>query len=172
MRPKEGTYGEFYSNYVLLVPESNLFEAFKNLQATSSSFWSSISEEQANYRYAEGKWSIKELLQHIIDTERIFAYRALAFARGESIALPGYDENLYTENCLADNRAYSDILAELEVVRKSTRELFKSFDDSVLDNLGNASNSPLSVKAIGFILVGHELHHINVAKERYLKSCD
>lgn len=168
MRPQANTYGDYYRNYISLVEENDLFPALENSVDRYLTFWSNLTEEQGNYRYAKGKWSIKELLQHIIDTERIFNYRALAFARGEQTALPGYDENAYAANCVADNRSLKEMSAELILVRKSTIALFKSFDESVLDNLGKASGSNLSVKAAGFIIVGHEIHHMNVVKERYL----
>ena len=170
MRPQENTYGDYYKNYISLVTENDLISALDYSVNRSLTFWSKLSEDQGNYRYAEGKWSIKELLQHIIDTERIFSYRALAFARGETTALPGYDENEYADKCLADSRSLKDLIEELILVRKSTIVLFKSFDKNVLDNLGNASGSNLSVRAAGFIIVGHEIHHMNVVKERYLKQ--
>lgn len=167
MRPAPSSYGNYYKNYIALVKQDDLFKALdesvKNLE-----FWRSIPEEKGGFRYAEGKWSIKELLQHIIDTERIFSYRALAFARGEKTALPGYDENEYADNYLVNSRTLKEMVNELELVRKSTIALFTSFDKSVLDNVGKASGSKLSVRAAGFIIVGHEIHHINVVKERYL----
>lgn len=169
MRPQKHSYGDYYENYISLVKENELFSAFDHSANQSLTFWSELTEEQGDYRYAEGKWSIKELLQHIIDTERIFSYRALAFARGEKMALPGYDENQYADNCLADSRSLKEMVDELALVRKSTIALFSSFDKSVLDNLGKASGSNLSVRAAGFIIVGHELHHMNVVRERYAK---
>ena len=169
MKPPENAFGDFYRNYIDLVPQADLFDALLASASISFDFWNSIPEEKGNYRYAEGKWSIKELLQHIIDTERIFSYRALAFARGEKVALPGYDEDNYAENCFADLRSLDSLVKELQLVRKSTITLFESFDTSVLDNVGKASGSNLSVRAAGFIIVGHEIHHINVMKERYLK---
>lgn len=169
MRPAPNTYGEFHKNYVDLVPQDNLYEALNESASVSSEFWNSIPEEKGDYRYAEGKWSIKELLQHIIDSERVFSYRALAFARGDKTELPGYEENDYADNCLADSRTLKDLVEELELVRKSTLSMFKSFDDSVLDSLGKASGSNMSVRAAGFVIVGHEMHHINVVEERYLE---
>ncbi|MCB0756130.1 MAG: DinB family protein, partial [Flavobacteriales bacterium] len=152
MKPEPSAYGEFYRNYIELVPNSDLIDGLKSSAAASLQFWNSIPEEKGNYRYAEGKWSIKELLQHIIDTERIFSYRALAIARGDQTALPGYDENTYAENCRPDARSLKEMVDELELVRKSTIALFKSFDESVLDHLGKASGSNLSVRAAGFII--------------------
>ena len=172
MRPSENSYGEYYKNYISLVEENDLFSALHYSVSRSLTFWSELTEEQGNYRYAEGKWSIKELLQHIIDTERIFSYRALAFARGETIALPGYDENRYTDNCHADLRRLSDMVDELLTLRTSTIHLFASIQSEKLDLIGIASNNPLSARAAGFIIVGHELHHRNVVNERYLSESD
>jgi uncharacterized damage-inducible protein DinB len=169
MKPEPSAYGDFYQNYIDLVPQADLFDALLTSTSNSFGFWNSIPEEKGNYRYAEDKWSIKELLQHIIDTERIFSYRALAFARGEKAALPGYDEDNYAENCYADLRSLDSLVKELQLVRKSTIMLFETFDTSVLDNVRKASGSNLSVRAAGFIIVGHEIHHINVMKERYLR---
>ncbi len=169
MRPQENSYGDYYTNYISLVDENDLFSALANSANRSLSFWSKLSEEQGNYRYAEGKWSIKELLQHIIDTERIFSYRALAFARSETIAIPSYDENKYAHNCHADSRTLQSLSDELNGLRKSTIQLFQSFSNKALDLVGSASNSPLSPRAAGYILVGHEIHHINVVKDKYLK---
>jgi len=168
MKPLENEYGAYYERYVAMVKSDNMSQALMNSVTFSDEFWSSIPEELGNYRYAEGKWSVKELLQHIIDTERIFSYRALAIARGESIALPGYAENAYADNCFADSRTLQSLADELRVVRQSSIHLFKSFAEERLEMIGTASNSPLSPRAAGFILVGHEIHHINVVKERYL----
>jgi len=168
MRPSKLAYGEYYANYISLVKEDDVHTALTNSISHSKEFWNSLSEEQGNFRYAENKWSVKELLQHIIDTERIFSYRALAFARGETSAIPGYNENEYADASLADERKLSDLVQELSVVRQSTLLLFSSFSSENLDKIGKASDSPLSARAAGFIIVGHEIHHTNVVSERYL----
>jgi len=168
MRPQENAYGDYYKNYISLVEENDLFSALDNSAKRSSEFWSALTEKQGAFRYAEGKWSIKELLQHIIDTERIFSYRALAFARGEKTALPGYDENEYADNCFADDCTLASLVEELGTLRQSTIQLFTSIKKDRLNLIGTASNSPLSPRAAGFIIVGHEIHHMNVLSERYL----
>ncbi|MFT6211776.1 MAG: putative damage-inducible protein DinB [Bacteroidia bacterium] len=168
MRPSKLAYGEYYATYIGLVKEDNVRKALINSITRSEEFWNSLTEEQGNFRYAENKWSIKEVLQHIIDTERIFSYRALAFARGETSAIPGYNENEYADTSLADERKLSDLVRELSIVRQSTLLLFGSFSSENLDKIGNASNAPLSARAAGFIIVGHEIHHTNVVSERYL----
>jgi uncharacterized damage-inducible protein DinB len=169
MRPARNSYGDYYKNYITLVNDDDLLLALENSANRSLAFWADITEEQGRLRYAEGKWSIKELLQHIIDTERVFSYRALVFARGETTELPGYDENVYTDNCFADERTFRSLVDELKTVRQATLQLFKSFKSERLDLVGTASNSPLSARAAGFIIIGHEMHHANVVKERYLK---
>ncbi|MCF8464611.1 MAG: DinB family protein [Flavobacteriales bacterium] len=168
MRPEKSAYGAYYQSYIQLVEGEDVLSVLRASVQHSHEFWSSLTEEQGNFRYTEGKWSIKELLQHIIDTERIFSYRALAIARGEITALPSFDENAYARNCLADSRLLSEMVLELLTLRKSTTQLFDSFSEEKLDAIGTASNNPLSARAAGFIIAGHELHHIQVVKERYL----
>ncbi len=127
----------------------------------------SLPKKKHEYRYAEGKWTIKEIIQHLIDTERIFCYRALCFARAETTPLPGYEENDYAANSFANNRDIDSLLDEFDQVRSCTLSLFKSFDKTVYEKTGISNGHPLSVRAIAYILAGHELHHMNVIRERY-----
>ena len=124
--------------------------------------------DKFDYRYAEGKWTIKEIIQHIIDTERILAYRALRISRNDSTPLPGFDENNYANNTAANTRSLQDLLTELSAVRHSNLLLFKSFSKEQLLSRGIASDQPISVRAIGFMLIGHQKHHQKVFAERYL----
>ena len=158
----------FYHNYINLVPHNNLDEAFAVHQTELSDFLKSLPDEKWSYRYAEGKWSIKEMVQHIIDTERIFAYRALAIARGEQAPLPGFDEDSYAAASRADKREIAHLLEELSAVQTSTTILFQSFDEEQLNATGNANGKSIDVNAIGFITVGHVRHHKNILQERYL----
>lgn len=167
-KPSPSTYVSYFQRYIDQVPEEDLLAAFNNQTAGLNSFLGSISEEKSNYAYAEGKWTIKELLQHIIDTERIFNYRALCFARGEQAGLPGFEENDYAANSCANNRKWSDLIQEFLAVRKATEMMYGSFNEAVMDNAGKASNNPVTVASIGFTTVGHYYHHLNVLKERYL----
>jgi uncharacterized damage-inducible protein DinB len=132
------------------------------------SFISNIPIEKLEYRYAEGKWTIKDLLLHLIDAERIFAYRALRIGRGDKTPLAGFEENGYVINANANSRSEESLLKEFELVRKSTLELFKNFTDEQLAYLGTSSDSIISVRAIGFIISGHQNHHIKIIQERYL----
>lgn len=125
--------------------------------------------EKQNYRYAEGKWTPKDILLHLVDAERIFAYRALRIARNDKTALPGFEENDYVIEAKAEERSMSSLLEEYSEVRKATISLFLNFGEEVLKRLGEASNCSVSVRAIGYIILGHEKHHVDVIFERYLK---
>jgi uncharacterized damage-inducible protein DinB len=127
-----------------------------------------IPMDKFDYRYAEGKWTIKDILLHLIDSERIFAYRALRFARNDKTELPGFDENSYVDEANANQRSIQDLLTELLVVRQASLTLFKSFSEEQLLCKGIASNNPMSVRALGFIIIGHQNHHQKVFEERYL----
>ncbi|MGZ8538089.1 MAG: DinB family protein [Flavisolibacter sp.] len=160
----------FYHKYINLVKEQDLSEALRNHQNNLASELNNIPESTWDYRYAEGKWTIKELVQHIIDGERIFCYRALNFARKDSNELPGFDENEFAAVSNADKRSKKDLLDELTTVQKSSMQLFASFDEEQLDQSGTANGNSIYVKGIGFIIVGHTLHHLNIIRERYLQK--
>ena len=167
-RPVPGTYPPYFENYISLVKEDELKGAFKNQQDMVSNYFETIPEEKTNSGYAEGKWSLKELLQHIIDTERIFNYRALAFARKETASLPGFDENLYAANSNANTRSWKSLCDELRAVRISTEILYDSFTEEALMNIGMANNKAMTVLAMGFTTIGHINHHKRIIEERYL----
>jgi len=158
----------YFQRYVDQVTETELFTALDNQTAGISALLNSITEEKSTYAYAAEKWTIKELLQHIIDTERIFSYRALCIARGEKITLPGFDENEYAANSNANNRSWKSLVAEFLVVRQSTQMLFNSFTEDALEVVGTAGSNNLHVRKIGFILMGHFNHHKKIIEERYL----
>jgi hypothetical protein len=167
-KPSPTTYPNYFQRYIDQVPENDLLTAFRNQTAGIADFLNSIPEEKANYAYAEGKWTIKELLLHMTDTERIFNYRALCLARGEQQNLPGFEENDYAANSYAGKRSWNSLKDEFLLVRKNTEVLFESFDDAVMNNTGKANNNPTSVISLGFITVGHYYHHKKVLQERYL----
>lgn len=167
-KPTQGTFPAPFENYVNQVKEDNLQEAFKKQQDIIDNFFYSIPEEKTNSGYAEGKWTLKELLQHMIDTERIFNYRALSFARKESASLPGFEENDYAANSNAACRSWKDLCDEMKALRISTNFLYKSFSAEMLNNAGLANNKPATVLAMGFITVGHITHHKKIIEERYL----
>jgi hypothetical protein len=158
----------FYHRYINLVKEEDLVTALKNQSDSFPAFLASIPVEKREYRYAEDKWTIKEMLQHIIDTERIFAYRGLCIARKEQASLPGFDENEYADNSKAGTRNWDDLVEEFMATRRSNEILFSSFDTEQLETNGTANGNPVYVLPIGFMMVGHIEHHVNVLKERYL----
>ena len=168
--PVPGTYPAYFQNYISLVRAASVHEAIKMYSSTLDEFFTEINETKSTFRYAENKWSIKEVLQHITDAERIFAFRVLSLARGEQTPLPGFDENEYAVNSRADNRSWKSILDEFLANRKSTDLLLQSFDESQLQSSGTTNGKRNTVIAISFVIIGHALHHLNVVKERYLHS--
>ena len=161
-------YKNYFENYTSQVIEKDIISAFSNQEKILNNFLDLVTEEKSTCAYAEGKWTLKEMLQHIIDTERIFAYRALAIARKETATLPGFDENLYADNSNANSRTWDNLTQEIKAVRNSTIILFESFTEEMLQSKGNFSSSSGSANTLGFIIVGHVYHHIKIAKERYL----
>jgi hypothetical protein len=168
MRPDLNRVPEFFHNYIKQVPEDDLMTAFKNQTSLVVDFLNKIPADKIDYAYAEGKWTIKEMLQHIIDAERVFCYRALRFARKDSTPLPAFDENLFAKNAKADKRNWKDLIEEFKTVRKATEWLYSSFDDEQLNATGVSNNHSNYVLAFGYISIGHTLHHLKVIKERYL----
>lgn len=163
-------YKPYYELYLNRVSSTtSLFEALEQ-QSELIDFFNSIPEDKHEFRYLPEKWTPKQILQHLIDTERIFVNRALRFAREDYTLLPGYDENRYAEYCNSNKRSFSDLLEEYDIVRNSSILLYKSFDDRVLKNIGQASGGPFSVRVIPFILCGHQKHHIHIIEERYLNK--
>jgi len=168
MRPDLNKVPSYFHNYINQVEENSLDQAFRKQGSSMIRFFESIPESKVDYRYAEGKWSIREMLQHIVDAERVFSYRALCFARKDSTPLPGFDENIYAENSKAEKRDWNELIDELRVVRHGTELLFDSFDEEQLAAEGNASGKQNYVLGIGFIIVGHVTRHMKILKERYL----
>lgn len=174
MSPKQLTSDEFapyYKTYIDAMEDNvNLLDELEISLHKTIKFVQDIPMDKFDYRYAEGKWTIKEIIQHIIDAERVFAYRALRFSRSDATPLPGFDENMYADvvNPTANKRHLKDLLTELTAVRHATITLFKSFTEEDLLKKGTASNNPMSVRAVGFVIIGHQNHHVNIFKERYL----
>lgn len=158
----------YYHKYIAKVEETDLAKAFISHGKELTAVLKDLPAGKWNYRYAAGKWSIKELVQHLIDAERIFSYRALTFARKDTTPLPGFEENDYAANCEADRRTSESLLNELQLVQQSTAALFNSFSEEQLEQSGTANGQSTYVRALGFIIIGHSIHHLNVIKERYL----
>jgi uncharacterized damage-inducible protein DinB len=159
---------EYYHGYINLVINDDLKTAFDKHQTELVSFLKNIPKKKWSYRYAEGKWSVKEVVQHIIDAERVFAYRALCFARKDQTPLPGFDENIFAANSKADSRTKKDLIKELKTLQESSAQLFNSLDEEQLEQPGAASGKPTYVKGIAYILLGHALHHKKILEEKYL----
>ncbi len=161
-------YTNFFEPYMSKVGEVDLIEELEISVHRLIKFVQNIPMDKFDYVYAEGKWTIKDILQHIIDAERIFSYRALRMARRDKTPLPGFDEDDYATIANGSKRTIIDLLTELAVVRQATLSLFKTFVDDDLMQIGIASNNPISVRAIGFIIIGHQNHHQQIFSERYL----
>lgn len=168
MRPLSGEYSEYYQSYIDLVEGDDIFIALEEGNRSALNILNSFSQSKGDYRYADGKWTLKEVIGHIMDTERVFAYRALAIARGDRTPLPGFDQNEYVAHAKFNKRPLYELTYEYRLLRESTLLLFKSFDESVLQNKGNANGQDITVLSLMFIIAGHEKHHINVVKERYI----
>ena len=166
--PSPTNVAGYFKRYTDLVEEEDLATAFKNQSQMVTNLLSSIDEQKSTYAYAPGKWTLKEMLQHLIDAERIFSYRAVCFARKELQTLPGFDENEYAENSLANNRPWDNLVEEFWAVRRSCILLFESFTAEMLSNTGKAGNNELSAEQLGLIIVGHVNHHCKIIRERYL----
>jgi len=168
MKPNHEYLPEFYKGYVSLVSSQPLITALSQSKERALKLFKTITEEQAAYAYEAGKWTIKELINHVIDAERVFAYRALTFARNDEAELPSFEENEWVVASRANNRSMENLVGQYEQVSASTMMLFKSFDTDMLNCIGTASGVQFNVANIGFIIAGHESHHTNILKERYL----
>jgi uncharacterized damage-inducible protein DinB len=168
-KPEPIEYAPYTIMYIGLLPDDGLVlkHLEDNLHATTD-FIRALPEEKLAYRYAEGKWTIKEILAHLIDDERIYTYRALRYARNDETELPGFEQDAYALESGANERSVDDLLEEFAAVRRSTIALFNSFEDHVMTRAGVASGNVMSVRAAAYHIAGHELRHLNIIKERYL----
>src|SRR5690554_4424532 len=173
MKLSELSKSEYPPYYEQYLSQLNLtMGLLEELEATHHYFIKFVQDipmDKHNYRYDVGKWTIKEIIQHLIDSERVFAYRALRFSRNDKTELPGFDENHYVTNSEANQRHLKDLLIEFSLVRHTTLALFKSFSEVVMNRNGIASGHKVSVRALGFIIIAHQEHHKKVFQERYLK---
>lgn len=169
-RPAAADFPEHYSRYVSHVPDGDVAGMLATQLDDTAALLSGLSEADALHRYAEGKWSVKEVIGHIADTERVFSYRLLRFARGDSTPLPGFDENVYVPAGRFDDRDVADLMAELRGVRAATVALVRGLPPESLQRRGEASGGSFTAAAIPWIIAGHELHHRHILRERYLRS--
>ncbi len=166
-RPGPGTYGEFYHPYIALVPDGDLRRLLPMIFDANYRALRTIVPDLEQHRYAPGKWSIREAVGHLSDAERVFSYRALRVARGDTTPLASFDEGAFVREARYDDIPLEQILGELMAVHASTILLFENLDDAAWDRIGTVSNHPMSVRALAYIIAGHELHHMNVLRERY-----
>lgn len=168
-KPSSEEYNPYFQKYIDLVSSGDYFENFENDIAEIENYFENVPLEKQTYSYAEGKWSIKQVLMHIIDTERSFAFRLLVIIRKDIMTLlQPYDDNLYASNANVENREMSSLLEEFKAVRKNTEFLLKNLDEKGTKTTGQLGAYKISARAIGYILLGHSKHHLSVLKERYL----
>jgi hypothetical protein len=170
MKPNPGDYAPYYDQYISILPDEDILKILENQMNSSEEFLRTFSEEQGNYSYAEGKWTMKEVIGHIIDTERVMAYRALSFSRGEKQSLPGFEQDDYIANGNCNDRTLDDLIGELKAVRTANLIMFRSFSDEMLKRGGIASDNKITVLALIYIIAGHEKHHIRILREKYLQK--
>lgn len=167
-KPEPTEYDPYYHKYVSLVAEVDIREAFSSQPADLRAAVTALPEEKGTFAYADGKWTIKELLSHIIDGERIFGYRILRISRGDETPIEGFEQDDYIRNSNANNRLFADLLDEFELSRKANSLMLNNLDEAALLRIGTASGVPVSVRALANICIGHVRHHLNILNERYL----
>lgn len=168
-RPHKDEYAPYYESYIELVAEGNLIERLSSQLEKTLELLKNVPEEMGTYRYAPNKWSIKEVIGHLTDAERIMSYRLLRIARGDTTPLPGYEENDYVAIASFDNRPMKKLLSDFAMVRANTINLCESLSDADWLRRGTANNYVASARSIAYVIAGHELHHYNIIRERYLK---
>ncbi len=166
-RPKQGDYAQYYEQYISELKGNDILKILESQLSEAIIFFKSIPEEKGGFKYSEGKWSVKEVIGHITDNERVLAYRALCIARGEKNELPGFEQDDYVKLGKFNNRTLNDLINEFRLLRESDLVMFKSFDEESLSKDGIASKNRVTVLAILFIVAGHTLHHLRILKEKY-----
>jgi uncharacterized damage-inducible protein DinB len=167
-RPEASEYAPYYHRYISLVPDGNIIQTLDQQCTSTIDLIAGISDDRANYRYAPGKWSVKEVFGHVIDCERVFSYRALRIARNDRTPLAGFEQDDYVANGNFDHRRMIDLVAEYEHVRKVSLDLFGFLSEEAWGRRGVANNVEVSVRAIAWIIAGHELHHNQIVRTKYL----
>lgn len=168
IKPQPEEYAPFYKGYVELIGNDDVLEKLSSNRKKTYYFFLSLPDEKADFAYAEGKWSVKEVLGHLIDTERIMSYRVLRFSRADYNVLAGFNENFYSSKSNHKTRTLEDLADEFSALRKVNLYLYQNLSEEQLQRKGKASNAVVSVKALLYIIAGHELHHLNIIRERYL----
>ena len=166
--PDPAEYAPYYANYVGNVTEDDVVAALEAQARATAELLARVDEEKASYRYAPEKWSVKQIVGHVTDAERIFAYRALAVARGDKNSLPGFDENDYVRNANFDEIPFVDLVEGLAATRRATLALVRGLSREAWTRAGTANENKISARAVAYVIVGHERHHVRVLRERYL----
>ncbi len=169
-RPAPGEYDPYYDTYISKVPEGGVLETLARLRESTGRLLAEIGEGRAGHRYAPGKWTIREVVGHLSDAERIFAYRLLRIARGDPTPLPGFDEQRYVPAGEFERRPLAEVAAEFRAVRDATLALLRGLEASALARRGVANNAPVTARALAYIIAGHEIHHVQVIRARYLTA--
>jgi DinB family protein len=167
-RPAATEHSPYYATYITKVPDGDVLKMLEEQRRETQALLAGVSDAKALHRYAPGKWSVKEVIGHLSDTERVFGYRALTFARGDETALPGFDEKAWTPAGRFDGRSLKDLAGEFDAVRRATIALFSGMDADALARRGTANQNPITVRALAWIIAGHERHHVAMLRERYL----
>ena len=167
-KPQPGEFLPYQEVYINHVGDSPIPELLADLKDSAYAFYTAIPEEKGSYAYAPGKWTIKEVLGHIIDTERIFAYRLLCFVRGEKQGLPGFEQDDYVVTSQANSRTIKDLAEEMKAVRTANYYLVRNLTEEQGKIMGISNGNPISVRTLAYMMAGHEMHHLNILKERYL----
>lgn len=167
-RPSHDEYSSFYTGYIGLVPDGDYVSILNTQEKALVALFSSLSEDQLLTRYAPGKWSLKEVLAHITDTERIMSYRLLRIARGDTTDLPGFDQDIFIANTTFDEVSVTDLVKDFQAVRQATLALLPTISDTAWTRSGTANTFAISARAIAYVIAGHAQHHLNIAEQKYL----
>ncbi len=167
-RPETTEYAPYYERYVSLVADSDIIDTLGSQSTRLQDLIAAMPEERGDFRYADGKWSVKELLGHLIDGERMFAYRVLRISRGDETPIEGFEQDGYIENAHSNERSFADLLEEFSLIRRANMIFFKNLTDDAWSRVGTASDATVSVRALTYIMAGHIEHHFAILKERYL----
>jgi uncharacterized damage-inducible protein DinB len=167
-RPDPTEFLPYYAGYIARVPDGDIIETLRSQEEATVALARSLAEDKGAHRYAPGKWSIRQVLGHMADTERIMAYRALRVARGDTTPLAGFDENLYVQNARFDERTLVSLADELSLVRQGTLAVLAPLNEQEFSRSGSANGAPVTARALAWIIAGHERHHLAILRERYL----
>lgn len=167
-RPDSSEFAQFYAGYVSLVPEGDLMATLTRQGKETQLLLGAVPESRGKFAYAPGKWTLKDVIGHMADAERVFSYRALRIARGDTLPLHGFNEQAWVPNAFASERTLADLLEELRAVRGATMALLRHLPANSTMRMGTASDQPVSVRAVAWIIAGHEAHHVRIIRERYL----